>query len=286
MSKYLIVMLLAVRLLLAEAVSAAVSASVAKDVVSFEAELPRTVYVVGEPIIATFAVANVSKVTQHLADPTVTCNIVSFEVVRLGAEATMLPHVEATYAEPSDDAAWDFLPGEARSISVDLLEQYPSLPEGKYELRASYCGPDGVRGVWHGNVVVSGLRFSVELPGEDEAEAARAFSEARSHLGRQITPEVFASLEQQAVGKRFAQYAGYWRARAHGEAKNYGKAIQAARDYLVHHPNVPCYSSDAREWLSFWLYLNGDLAAAKGELLKMKDSFGRRIRLRRITARQ
>lgn len=282
---YILGIVLLAWMVVGAAASAVVSNTAVQDGVELRVSLPKDSYIIGEPIVATFSVKNCSNAPRRMADATLS-DVVGFRVRRITAGPEPI-HIEVDCAPPTDDIAWTLAPGESRSVEADLLDRYFSssdgpLLEGTYELDACYSAPSIISVVWQGKLAIRGMRFTISPAAGRERGAAAAFGRLRHHISARAAAEVLHSLTNPAIGYRFARYAGYWEARAYAENRRYDEAIQAMRRYLLDHPDVPHYSRDASYWLSLWLYLTGDLTAARGEILRTPDGFDRRSILQRI----
>jgi len=261
----------------------AASGEAAKEGVRLLVALPKNAAIVGEPILATISIRNETGSPLMIADTTENYRVVSAQLTKLSAKGDMPSPRQIDYLEPADEIRQSVQPGEARSIAVDVLDQYiGAIPEGLYELRVRYKPPDSVSGIWHGSIEVSGIQVSVGTPPQEELLAAQQFMSGRYSPSRPDSCIKLGAIAEPAKGGRFADYAGYWEARAWGDKKEYDRAIEASRRYLERHADVPHYGNDIRNWLSFWLRVTGDLTAARSELLRTPDGFERRMRLKQI----
>lgn len=113
-------------------------------------------------------------------------------LVRVGERDGQLLPAKTPGAHEGEPHGFRLGPGEARRMLLDMAELDPRLEAGEYELRARYLAPPI-------SADANPVRFTVELPGEDEAAAVarlRATNTSRSPSWNAFLLENFREIER------------------------------------------------------------------------------------------
>lgn len=256
--------------------------------VRFGVSLVKSVFVDGEPIIATLTLTNTSDkriVLGELSYWTGGCHIVR----KSGAE--MPGGIELMMPFMPKDFGRVFRPGESQMAYAEMRWSYGwKLPAEPYILKSAYLcdDPDTVgnnRIEWKGKITLPDLALQIVSPRNDMEQAAYELFVDSIYLWDEPSPykraAILHALSDPAWGGVFALEAGYLETEEINKTGDRPAYLKAIREYAEKHKTEPYYYQKALTLLGNELYNDGKYAEARAVYEKLPDGYNTQQALKR-----
>lgn len=256
------------------------SAEGTQDGVRFRVSLEKSVFVEGEPVIATLTLTNTSKKDLVLGEPAYWTAATS---VARKSGAEMPGGIELSMVPMPADFGQLFRPGESRSFYRDVSWPWRGdLPVDQYIVKSRYhSDPESVgnkRINWKGQIVLPEISFEI-VPARDPKETAASGLYRNTPYLTGGKPDLYKGaaimhgISDPDYGGVFAPSAGYRETealRAIGDRTAY---IAALQQYAKKHDDQPYYYHRALTSLGDALCQDGKWSEARAVYEKLPDGY-------------
>lgn len=211
---------------------------------AFAVGVKKQTFILDEPIEVSFILTNNSDSKKRLAEPSWGVSMVGVKITQIeGVKPIPVQPVQCG-AGPAVDFGWDFIPGESRYDTANILDFYPNgIPVGRYSIQGSYRVPDYLSVDWYNAMQSEPIEISIVNPAtEQESKVRQIYVKAKKFYSHSKTSAniIGMSSDIEEIGEvgLFNKYVEFYEADAYRNMGNMDEYKTKILSYVEMHGNV------------------------------------------------